>query len=371
MLPQGPSTVEMIEAANAVKPGRFNLNWWYRFAAPPEPAATVDLKQREAYRRGRLISIALLGIAIIFIILLPTADTFINRGLLLPHSIMLLGIAVAVMLNRRGNVIRAGILTVIGLDVVLIFSLLSFPKMTVFLLPLLDMFVLTELIAAALLPASAIFVVALGQIVFVIVSLTIPLFSLDAELKAIMHGPTAIGALMRPAILQALVALVLYLFVQSATKAIARADRATVIAAFERALAEQGQAEIEQKRQLEMSIQQIVQVHMRVANGDLQARVPLTQGNVLWEIAGSLNTLLARFQRMRQDSFQLQQTQRAFAFFLQAQQKTKNGFIHWQPTGTLVDTIVLRHNSSLQSPAKTKSLREFSSPEGFTARAAE
>ncbi len=351
---QIPSTIEMVEAADHLtKPGRLNLNWWYRFAAPPKPVVTADLKQREAYRRGRLISVALLGIATLFLLMIPTIDIFINRALLLPHSIMLLGIVLAVALNRRGNVISAGILIVVGLDLVLILSIFSFPKMTVFLLPLLDLFVLTELIAAAFLPARAIFVVALGQSVFIALSLAVPLFSLDAELKAVTHSSAMLGAVTRPIILQVLVAVVLYLFVQSATKAIARADRATVIAAFERALAEQGQTEIEQKRQLEQSIQQIVQVHTRVANGDLNARVPLAQGNVLWEVAGSLNTLLARFQRLRQDSLQLQQTHQAFALFLKAQQNANNEIISWQPTGTLVDTLVLRHNLSLQPDAKT------------------
>ncbi|GAC1360375.1 MAG: hypothetical protein NVS2B12_09140 [Ktedonobacteraceae bacterium] len=42
--------------------------------------------------------------------------------------------------------------------------------------------------------------------------------------------------------------------------------------------------------QLDASIQQIVQTYMRIANGDFDARVPLNQDNVLWQVAGSLNT---------------------------------------------------------------------------------
>ncbi len=44
---------------------------------------------------------------------------------------------------------------------------------------------------------------------------------------------------------------------------------------------------------------------MKVANGDYNARVPLNQGNVLWQVSGSLNNLLSRFQRLRQDAYEL------------------------------------------------------------------
>jgi methyl-accepting chemotaxis protein len=65
----------------------------------------------------------------------------------------------------------------------------------------------------------------------------------------------------------------------------------------------------EQKRQHDASIRSIVETHTRVANGDLEARVPLTQDNVLWQISGSLNKLLARLQRLSQDTAKVQQMQ--------------------------------------------------------------
>jgi HAMP domain-containing protein len=64
-----------------------------------------------------------------------------------------------------------------------------------------------------------------------------------------------------------------------------------------------------QKQQLDASIRSIVEVHTRVANGDFDARVPLTQDNVLWQISGSLNNLLARVQRLRQDATKVQKMQ--------------------------------------------------------------
>lgn len=344
---RAPSTIEMVEA-DSTRPGRINLSWWYRFSAPAEPAASASLQQREAYRRGKLISIALLGQIAIIVALVPTIGVFVNHALI-PNLIgMLIVLSFAVILNRGGRVIIAGILAVAGLDLSLMLNFLAYPDVTVFLLPLLDLLVLPELFAVSLLPAWAVFVAMFIHIAFIVSSLTF-LFPQSAELRALLHTSALQDALARPIAIQVLVAVISYLWVSSATQAIARANRATTIAAFERAMAEQNQAEIEQKRLLEESIQMIVQVHARVANGNMGARVPLAQGNVLWEVAGSLNTLLARLQRLRQDAFQLQQTNQAIALFLRARERANNGLIPWQPTGTAVDALVMQHNSRLQS----------------------
>src|SRR5438874_1320237 len=158
-----------------------------------------------------------------------------------------------------------------------------------------------KLFAVSLLPPIAVFVDALFNIAFIVAALTF-LFPQNAELRVLLHTSALQDALARPIVIQVLVAVISYLWVNSATQAIARADRATTIAALERTMAEQAQVEAEQKHQLEASIQQIVEVHTRVANGDFSARVPLDQGNTLWEVAGALNNLLARIQRLRYEA---------------------------------------------------------------------
>jgi len=55
---------------------------------------------------------------------------------------------------------------------------------------------------------------------------------------------------------------------------------------------------LEQKRQLDAGIQQILQTHVAVANGDLKVRAPLTQDHVLWQVAAALNNLIARLQSL-------------------------------------------------------------------------
>lgn len=339
------STVELVER-DLTQPDR--MQWWYRIAAPPRPASTESFTTREAYRRGKLISIALLMQLTIVIILLPTLGIFVNHALIPNLSIMVVLLGIAIFLNRKGWVIPAGILAVAGLDLSLMLDLLSYPALSSFLLPLLDLLVLPELFAVSLLPPRAVFIDAGLHICFIIAALTF-LIPQDAETKILLHTSALQDAIARPIVLQILVAVITYLWVRSATQAIERADRATSIAMLERDMAEQGVRVTEEKQQLEDSIQQIVSVHAQAANGNYGARVSLTEGNPLWTIAGSLNNLLSRVQRYRQDSLLLTQTNEAIHRFFQARSHVGNGFISWHKTNTPVDVLVQQHNGLMES----------------------
>ncbi len=302
-----PSMIEEVERGELTKPS--TLDWWYRLAAPPEPSASASIRQREAYRRGKLISIVLLAVLIV-----ATIGTFV--GIFIVHSIFLVVspyivvVAITAFLNRRGQVVIAGILMVLGVEVSVMSSAaaVSFPLMSVYALPVLDMLVLPELIAASLLPPGFVFIVASINIAFIVSVLTF-LFPHNAELIATLH--TSLGdAVARPVVIQILTAVVSFLWVRSVEQAIYRANRATTIATLTQDLAEQDRVVAEQKRQLDASIRQIVEAHTRVANGDLKVRVPLTQDNVLWEVAGALNNLLSRYQRAIQAERRVEELQR-------------------------------------------------------------
>jgi nitrate/nitrite-specific signal transduction histidine kinase len=68
-----------------------------------------------------------------------------------------------------------------------------------------------------------------------------------------------------------------------------------------------------QKRELENGIEQILQTHVQVANGDFSTRAPLTQDHLLWQIAHSLNNLLARLQRLNHAEVELQRIKVEFS----------------------------------------------------------
>ncbi len=275
-------------------------------SSPQAPSIDAELAARELYRRGRLTSTVLLIFLVLAIVFLPVA-IFSTAKFLLPLMLAVIVIvAIAVACNRFGKITAAGVILVASVEIAFMISLRTqHGGLGVYNLPTLDMLVLPELLAVSLLPAPSIFVIALLNSLFIWVALDTS-FIPHAQDLDILLSQSGYSVLIRPIIIQILVAIVTFLWVRSTQRAIARADRAEVIAQLEHAIAQQEHQSAQEKRQLEVSIQQIVQAHTEIANGDYEVRIPLTRENVLWQIAGSLNNLLARLQRYRQDAQQNQ-----------------------------------------------------------------
>ena len=125
-----------------------------------------------------------------------------------------------------------------------------------------------------------------------------------------------------------------------------RADHAEEVARLEHAIAEQ-------KRQLDIGIEQLLKTHVSVANGDLTARAPLTEDHTLWQIASALNNLLTRLQRASRSEYELQQVHMEAARLVEAIRRAKKGEQpHWPlPSGTLLDPLVeeFAHTSTPRS----------------------
>jgi hypothetical protein len=102
-----------------------------------------------------------------------------------------------------------------------------------------------------------------------------------------------------------------------------------------------------QRQQLEVGVQQILQTHVRIANGDYSARAPLTQDNVLWQIAVSLNNLVTRLRTSNQEAGQAayelarqnDEIQRLAAALRDLQANRRP--VWPAPTGTAVDQLIL------------------------------
>ncbi|MEO7000161.1 MAG: hypothetical protein ABI068_00020, partial [Ktedonobacterales bacterium] len=98
-----------------------------------------------------------------------------------------------------------------------------------------------------------------------------------------------------------IVAVVAYLWVRSSLDALRRADRAEELAELER-------REIERNRELEQGVRDLLSVHVQLANGNFNARVPQIANMMLWQIGSSLNNLIGRLSRLAQAEFQLRRT---------------------------------------------------------------
>lgn len=330
-----------------------SFSWWYRLAAPRPAAHDASLEQRELVRRGRLASIVLLIELLIGMVELPIALLGPNRASFgIPMVIYVGIILIALLFNRRGQITFAGTLLVIALESVVMLDILTTPGgVDVFTLPMFDILIQADLIAVSLLPTGSVFIVAGINCLFAAGVLTFA-----HRTPALLHALTtqSYDAYLRPIVLHVIIAGVTYLWVRGATKAVERADRAEVIARLEHDLAEQTQHIAEQKQQLESSIQQIIETQGRVANGDLTARVPLTQSNVLWQVAGALNNLLARYQRSQQAEHELERTHSALAQVLTMLQDARNGKHPALPerSGTMIDALLIEfrnNNAPFQS----------------------
>jgi len=280
------------------------LRWWYRLTSPSQPERSASFKEQERFRRGRTGSQIILGLYLLLLISVFTGFIGTNTYLIPIVIGSVVALIVATILNRIGRISLAGLIVVLTFIAFPILNVVSTPGgLGMEVLPLFGLLVLPLLCAVSFLPPWWVFIVALGNCIFTWYSLTNLLRT--AELKAILD--IAFAGVITPIILiQVIVAIIAFTWVQGTTQASIRANNAEEIARLEHDLGQQAKVSAQQKQQLESSVQRIVETHMRVANGDYSARVPLTEENVLWQISGPLNNLLARTQNWRQEASQLQ-----------------------------------------------------------------
>jgi hypothetical protein len=282
------------------------LGWWYRYTAPPQAPANADLEQREIVRRGRLASTILFFLAAILIFLVGPIGAFgPNHQILLTAAIILVLIAICIPINRSGHVNVVGVIVSLSVNIGIYASILRSPGgISPGDLGMFDMLVFSEVFVASLLPIFWVIPDAVLNILFCYCVLTY--WQKTPLLLQIMHGSGYFSVISRPIQIHFIVSGVLYLWVWSANRAIRRADRAEEIAKLQHDIAAQQQAIISEKQQLDADVQAILQTHVQASNGRLDARVSLQEGAILWPIAGSLNNLLSRMQRLKVAEQQLQ-----------------------------------------------------------------
>ncbi len=278
------------------------LGWWYRIAAPEVHVRVPTVADRELVRRGRLASILLLALIALGIIALPVSSVNPNRSALIAVGIGLVGFLVAVVLNRRGAVTWSGILIVGLLEIGYIAIVVATPGgLTVLDLLLIALMVQGELVAVAVLAPESVFFVAAINCLFI--ALDIAYQPRDPVMSLIFNQENAYVLAAVPLMaLHVIVAIVTYLVVRGMLNAIRRADRAEEIVELER-------REVERNRELEEGVRQLLEVHVRLANGDFHVRAQQIRNPLLWQIGNSLNNLIARLARFAQADFVLLRTQ--------------------------------------------------------------
>ena len=116
---------------------------------------------------------------------------------------------------------------------------------------------------------------------------------------------------------------------------------------------------MEQKQQLEEGIQQSIDTHLCIAQGDLTARVPLHDTHMLWQVAELLNTLLTRYQYARQAENEVQRTRIAVDYLLRAVRNAKQHrhAVVYEQTGTVIDALGAELQHALSTSNKEHPLQ--------------
>lgn len=273
------------------------LSWWYRLTSPPE-IANPTLAQRDVARRSKILSALALFLALVLLLVAYVALTGPNKQIITTVYAIYPTIFLCLVLNRFGHVNIAGVLLTLTLLAGMYLTLgttaflhggLSPNDKDILYLPFFG-----ELVAGALLPSFAIFVVAILN------TAAAMFFLYDAPHTVAfteMMASSASSIVFRIFEIHFFVTLVVWIVTTWTLISVKQANRAAELARLEHDLRTEANEKLQQKGQIEQGISEIVQVHTQVANGNLGARVHLRGENVLWQIAVPLNNLLGRYQQ--------------------------------------------------------------------------
>ncbi len=353
----------VLRAANAANAGNAGLmrrrglvGWWLDLTAPPRPNRTLPIGERERLRKAELTSFSIL--AVFFLLVSLVSNSLAHPSTAQAVGVMALGLFVAAVLNRAGRTRIAAYLVPSLLTLVIMLAIVrSQGGLQLALLPAYDLLALPVFLVSLTASRRATWVFAALGIAFVLADFVLqPHARITAagangfdDIQYAIGQVTWWGEVNRHVALILFAALFSWLGAWSVEAAIVRADRAEEVARLEHYVADS-------KRQLDQGIQQILDTHIRAANGDFSARAPMNQDNLLWQIAASLNNLLGRLQKTGQAEHHLRRTegelQRLAAALDDAQMGRRP--IWPAPTGTAADLILARIARPTYPPAPAR-----------------
>lgn len=317
------------------------VGWWLNLTAPPRPTHVVSVAARERLRKAELTSFSILAIFAFLIALI--SNSLADPANAEAVGAMAIFLFIAALLNRTGHTASAAYLVPGAMMLLLALAILQEKGgLRLILLPAYDLFVIPTILVAFIGNRRAPWFFAALAILFVVGT-----YLLEPHQAAQVNGISfdelsqeqqtfgIWGMLNRHVALLFFAALFGWMGARSVDFAIARADRAEELARLEHAYAEQSM-------QLEQGIRAIQQTHIKVANGDYNARAPLAEDHILWQISNALNNLILRLNRSVQAEHMLRRTELEVTRLKEEIQRAKSGQIPiWpQPSGTPLDPII-------------------------------
>ncbi len=336
------------------------LRWWYNIAAPRDVADDAPLKERERVRIGKLTSLALFIEIIIMGIASYSTTEDPNKLLLIAYLGIVLSLLIAMMFNRSGKIRIAGVIVVVMIEIGMLLTIVGVPhgQFSSFNLPIFALFIQPLLIAASIFSIELVFPLAAFHIVCICLALTfIP--KTPELIEHIRYEPyTAYGM---PITLQVFAALVSFIWVRSAHEEMHRAETAQEVTRLTQELADQMLATAGKQEELERNIEIIRNTLVEVSKGNYQQQVPLTQRDILWPIAFSLNTLINRTRGYREQGQRFEQIDKLLSSLASElrQYRTSRGQSQISVTnsGTGLDLLTVELRNLLQALPADRSVQ--------------
>lgn len=343
-MPQDPQGRQRIR-----RPGI--AGWWLDLTAPPLPRAlgSISIEERERLRKAELTSVSILAIMAFLLALVSNSLADPSTGQAV--ATMAVVLVVAAVLNRASRAtswrthVAAYMVPAIMMLLVMAAILQAGGGLRLIWLPAYDLLALPIFISSLTANRRAPWIFGFIAIAFIALDFNLQGHALITGAGASHFDDIAYetqiwtpwGMVNRHIALCLFAAFFGWLGARSVDNAIARADRAEEVARLEHAVAEQ-------RRQLETGVQQLLETHVRLANGDMSARAPLIKDNLLWQVAASLNNLISRMQNAFRAEHQLRRLEEELHRLAAALDDAKAGRppLWPAPTGTAADLITDR-----------------------------
>jgi hypothetical protein len=275
------------------------LAWWYRLTTPPLLAPRATFQERDIERRARIASAlslyyaATLALASLVATFGPNKQIF---NIILPSLIF---IAISLVFNRFGKVNWAGCLLVVGIAGSMDWSLWTAPgglsptdTQILFLLMFSDMFFVS------ILPLKFGWFPAVVNIVYSFIVLR---FAHHSSALAAALPLSFFPTIFRLCMIHLVASGVPWILVAIMRRLIEQSHNAQEIIKLQRSMQQQANRQLQEKEELEKSIQQIMMVLLRISNGDLTARIRPEEAPHLASIVGLLNNLLGRYEHAKNE----------------------------------------------------------------------
>lgn len=328
------------------------LLWWYRISLPKTIVAMTPTTPRERERlryakltSGFLLLLFILYIPVGFITAFDAPPPSVSPAIAIAASLLLI---IAFILGKLNFQIASAILIVLNAPFIVTANLLAYP-LDPSLLPIVYALLFAIILGGALMPPIAAIIIAIFNCIDILAIILIGKPT-DAYNAMIAKGLYSVFIFL-PILMQIGMGIIIFIIMTNLVQTIHRADRAEEIIALQQEMADFEEVRLQQQEQLEEGIRHIAEVHARVANGDLNARVSLTENNVLWSIAIPLNNLLNRMQITKQTEENLAHLQQAARYIAQQLHEAaiNNKPVILHSTSTALDPVIIEINRFIQS----------------------